>query len=591
MPSHTARHLRFASLTLAAALAAGGYAPAPAQQPVPASTADTAQATTYEANVRVPMRDGVTLPTDVYRPAAPGRYPVLLIRTCYNKSSDVYVEKGRYWAAHGYVLLVQDVRGRGDADGEFYPLVHEAEDGYDAQSWAAAQQWSNGKVGTLGSSYLGWTQVYAAGLRNPALAAMVPTVTPPDPNRNFPTAFGIAMPSGAAWLAGLDGHTNQNLGAVDMAAAYAGTPTIDFDRRVGRSLKAWRDWVSHPTNDSYWQKQSYQSKLAASDAPMLHISGWYDDVQVGTTENFALMTKGEPAGAKQHLMIGPWGHSPLGVRKIGDMDFGAEAQVDMDGVQRRWFDHWLKGLDNGVDREPAVRVFVMGRNKWLASDRWPLANVTYTRAFLRSGGKANSRFGDGRLSFDAPGKEPADRFRYDPANPVPFLASLDWRQVGGPDDFAKVEERKDVLVYTMAPVERPTLICGPLKARIFAASSARDTDWTAKLLDVHPDGRAIRLNDGAIRARYRNGNSREELLIPSKVEAYDIDLWSTCVELAKGHSLRLEIASSAFGKTEVNRNTGGAPGQETETVVADQTVYHDRARASYILLPIVRDDR
>ena len=541
----------------------------------------------YKANVAVPMRDGVTLPTDVYRPAAPGRYPVLLIRTCYTKSSGIYTAKGRYWASKGYVLLVQDVRGRGEADGRFYPLVYEAEDGFDAQSWAGNQPWSDGKVGTLGSSYLGWTQVYAAGLHNPHLAAMVPAVTPPDPNRNFPMAFGIAMLSGGAWLAGLDGHTNQDLGTIDMQRAYTETPTSDFDRRVGRTLPAWRDWIAHPINDDYWQAQAYQAKLVSSKTPMLHISGWYDDVQVGTTENFAALTKGGAAPLGQHLLIGPWGHSPLGVRITGGVDFGPKAEVDLDEVHRRWFDRWMKNVDNGVDREAPVRVFAMGRNDWIESDRWPLPKTVYTRYFLRSGGKANARGGDGELSTEMPGTEPSDGYRYDPANPVPYLATLDWQQVGGPDDFSKIEERTDILVYTAPAVTKPTLVCGPLKARIFAASSARDTDWTAKLLDVHPDGRAIRLNDGAVRARYRNGNDREKLLTPGKVEAYDIDMWSTCMELAPGHRLRLEIASSAFGKTEVNRNTGGPPNQETQTVFADQTVFHDRTHASYVLLPIV----
>jgi putative CocE/NonD family hydrolase len=541
-------------------------------------------------NLRVPMRDGVMLSTDVYRPAAPGRYPALLIRTCYTKGTAAYAERAKFWTSHGYVLVVQDVRGRGDSDGSFYPAVNEARDGFDVQSWIAAQPWSDGKVGTLGASYLGWTQVYPAGLDNPALKAMIPTVTPPDPNRSIPIWHGSPLPAAAAWLASVDGHTMQDLSAVDVAAAYSHLPAIDMDKAFGRDLKAWRDWVRHPLDDDYWKAQAYQERYLDASAPALNISGWYDDVLVGTTENYiAMTTRGRKASARngQWLVIGPWGHQVNTTRKLGDIDFGPQALIDMDALQLRWFDHWLKGEDNGADKDPRVKLFVMGANVWTEENEWPIARTRYTKFFLHSGGKANSLAGDGVLSIEAPGAEPPDRYRYDPADPTPYMIGLDWKQVGGPDDNSEIEKRKDVLVYTTAPFKAPVRVCGPLKVKLFAATSTRDTDWMAKVLDVHPDGYAQRLNDGMIRARFRRTEEREELVTPGEVAEYDIDAWATCIELQPGHRLRLEIASAAQGKFDLNLNTGGPIGQEAKGVAADQTIRHDAQAASYLLLPIV----
>lgn len=544
----------------------------------------------YEFNVRVPLRDGTSLSTDVYRPDACGRFPVLLIRTPYTKGAAADMRLGKHWALRGYVLLIQDVRGRGDSEGRFYPLINEAQDGFDAQEWAANQSWSSGQVGTLGGSYMGWTQVYAAGLQNAHLGAMIPSVTPTDPNRSFPTAQGVLMPAAVAWLAGVDGHINQNLEELDVLGACRSQPLIDMDRRLGRTLLVWRDWVEHPMNDAYWRAQAYQEKLRDVDTPALHVSGWYDDVLAGTIENFINMTtrsRVREAKKRQRLLIGPWGHAINAARTLGAIDFGPEAIVDLEGIYERWFDHWLKGIDNGVDTEPRVRLFVLGRNQWISENQWPIARTQYVKYYLHSGGAANGREGNGTLSDAAPGDEKPDRFHADPADPVPYLTALNWHQVGDPDDCSEIELRKDILVYTSPAFTEPLLVCGSLRVRLFAASTAIDTDWTAKLLDVHPNGFAQRLNDGIVRARFRNGNDHEELLTPGKVEEYHIDLWSTCVELQPGHRLRLEIASSALGKYDVNPNTGGPIGKDTRRIIAEQTVYHDRQRASYVLLPVV----
>jgi uncharacterized protein len=543
---------------------------------------------TSDLNVKITMRDGAWLSTDIYRPSATGRFPVILIRTCYTKSTFQYIEQAKFWTARGFVYVVQDVYGRGDSDGEFYPLVREARDGHDTIEWLGRQPWSTGKVGMLGNSYLGWTQTYAACEPSPSLAALNPTVAPPDPDRTFPNCFGIPSPAAAMWLAGLDGHVDQAIPEELFSKATATLPIRKADEVFGRHLKPWKDWIDHIADPAYWDGQRYQEKFSKSRLPILHISGWYDDVLVGTTENYvAIAANRNGASLPQKLVIGPWAHNGIGKRSIEGVDFGSAAEVDIDGLRARWFARWLKGENNGIDREPPVRLFVMGRNEWIDEHEWPIQRTQFTPYYLRSNGAANSRDGNGRLESMPPATEEPDRFRYDPLDPVPFLGTQGWHQVGGPDDFSEVEARNDILVYTTVPFEERLLVCGPIRVKLFASSSAHDTDWTAKLLVVRPDGKAIRLSDGIVRARFRHGLEDASLLEPRLVERYDIDLWSTCIEVSPGERLRLEVSSSAYGKFDRNLNTGGRIGYETEAQVADQTVFHDQFRASHILLPIV----
>jgi len=537
---------------------------------------------TYD--VRIPMRDGVTLSADVYRPDTTQPVPVILVRTPYDNGVAAHVAAGKRWARRGYAYVVQDVRGRGESDGEFYPLVTEGNDGFDTIAWITRQPWSNKRVGMMGSSYLGWVQVYAAALKPEGLVTIVPTVTPPDPDRNFPVQFGAYEPSTLSWLLAISGRTMQDISEHDLRGAYSHLPLYGADLLLGRTLKAWRDWLDHPTRDAYWKDQAYQERLKESRIPMLHISGWYDDVLVGTTENFANL-KGNP---NQFLMIGPWGHRINTSRKIGAIDFGPEAIVDLDALYVRWFDRWLKDVPNGVERDAKVRAFRMGDNRWFSESDWPPPRTRYTRYYLASAGKANSRFGDGRLTTSAPtASDASDSYRADPLDPFPFVTDDAFSQVGGPDDYRKVEERKDVLVYTSAAVQKPTDVCGPLTVHLFAASSAKDTDWATKVLAVRPDGFALRLNDGIVRARFRQGREKEVPLEPGRVEEYEIDSWSTCIRLGVGWRLRLEVASHAFPKFDRNMQTGGPIGKEATGVVAEQTVYHDRSRASYLTVPIV----
>ncbi len=542
-----------------------------------------------EFDTRIRMRDGVELSADVYRPDRPGKFPVILVRTPYDNGTAPNLQAGKRWAARGFVYVVQDVRGRGDSDGIFYPLLTEGKDGFDTIAWLAAQPWSNGKVGMMGGSYLGWAQLYAAAEKPPALAALIPAVTPTDPDKSWPMQFGAISPATISWLANISGHTSQDLSELDLWGAYAHRPLRGADRALGRSIKAWQDWLDHPARDAYWDQFAYQSRILDSRIPMLHVSGWYDDVLLGTLQNFANLTSAELASARgrQQLLIGPWGHRINAGTRLGDADFGPTALIDYEAVQARWFARWLGGVDNGVEREPPVRIFVMGENAWRDESEWPLARTQWTKFYLHSGGKANSRFGDGTLDTLPPAAEPPDHFRYDPANPVPLITDAHFSQVGGPDDYQTIERRDDVLVYTTAPLTRPMEVCGPLKATVHAATSARDTDWFTKLLVVYPNGVARRLNDGAIRARYARDPRVATFIPPGTPTAFDIDNWGTCILLAAGERLRLEVSSSSFPKFDPNLNTGGSIADDTVGVVANQTVYHERGRASYVLLPII----
>ena len=535
-------------------------------------------------DVRVPMRDGKTLSADVYRPKGDAPVPVILVRTPYDNGVAAHVADGKRWASRGYAYVVQDVRGRGESDGEFYPLITEADDGADTIDWLARQPWSTGKVGMMGSSYLGWVQLYAAIRQPAALKALIPTVTPPDPDRNFPVQFGAYEPATLSWLATLSGKTMQDISQHDLRAAYSHRPLYEADRLLGRTMKIWRDWLDHPTRDAYWEAQSFQQALQQVSIPMLHISGWYDDVLVGTTENYAI-TRDKP---NQFLLLGPWGHRINQGRKIGAIDFGPSAVLDLDAIYASWFDRWLKDQPNGVENGPRVRYFVMGANQWKTAPAWPLPDMTPTRFYLSSGGHANSRIGDGRLQRTAPGDEAARPLSRRPGRPVPFRhrrCVLADRRAGRLRGRRDAEGRARLHVRTVCVGDDDVRT----DDRVAGGGHGRAGHGLGReVLAVRPDGFALRLNDGIVRARFRNGRQTEQLLTPDAVETYQIDTWSTCIQFQPGWRVRLEIASHAFPKFDVNLQTGGPIGKEVDGLAATQTVYHDRQRPSYVELPIVR---
>jgi putative CocE/NonD family hydrolase len=553
--------------------------------PAPVQPADELK---IDFNRRVPMRDRTELSADVYRPVAPGRYPVILLRTPYTKTSASNLKIIRYFVAHGYTIVYMDVRGRGDSNGTFVPYRNEGPDGYDAIEWCAAQAWSNGKVGTLGGSYNGAIQWLAAVQQPPHLAAMIALASPSDPFVEWPT--GQPLPADISWYHYTAGHVLQNMEAVDWNKLYLHLPLVTMDEAMGRPNRNWKDEVEHSKLDAWWEPRRYQNKYEHVRVPVLGISGWYDDEQVGTPLNYiGMTTKGATPEARrsQRLLLGPWPHAINSSTKLGEVEFGPTAVIDLNAYWLRWFDHWLKDSDDGLMKEPPVRIFVMGENVWRDEMEWPLARTRWTKYYLHSNGRANTLNGDGTLTTAVPAREPTDTYTYDPAQPTPYITDPSFAQIGGPDDYRQVEQRTDVLVYTSEPLTEDTEVCGPIRIQLIAASSAPDTDFMAKLIDVWPNGFAQRLTDGMVRARFRTGMDKPTLIEPGRAYTYDLDLWNTCQLYRPGHRLRLEIASSAFPKYDRNLNTGEALGQTTRMQKAEQKIYHDSERLSYVVLPIV----
>jgi uncharacterized protein len=495
------------------------------------------------------MRDGVELSADVYRPDDDDPHPALTVRTPYNKNSERAWKDGNRFAESGYAFVWMDVRGRGDSDGAFEPYRNDGRDGFDAIEWLAAQPWCTGAVGTVGGSYTGLNQWLAALARPPHLRAMAVAVTPSDPFVATPT--GMPLPMHICWERMVDGRTLQHVDGIEWMDVYRHLPLVTMDERAGFRSEDWRHQLAHPTLDDYWEPLRYQDRLGEIEIPVLHITGWYDDELV-TPSNFARMTGGaDPIKHPHRLLVGPWGHMVFRQelqRQLADVDFGPQAIVDLHEVQRQWFDHWLKGESaERWEGEAPVRIFVMGPNHWRDEREYPLARTEWRTYHLHSGSQANSRFGDGSLSVDAPSAdEPPDLYRSDPSQPVPFLTDALSTQIGGPDDYSAVEQRGDVLCYTTEPLAEDLEVTGPVGLVLFASSSAVDTDFMAKLVDVHPGGFCQRLCDGMVRARYRTGMHREVLLEPGRIERYEFTLWDTSRVFGKGHRIRLEIASSAF---------------------------------------------
>jgi putative CocE/NonD family hydrolase len=537
-------------------------------------------------NVRVPMRDGVELATDVYLPPEGDRFPVVVGRTPYTKAHPLLRSFAESWTGHGYAMALQDVRGRGDSPGEFVPYLSDGRDGHDTIEWAAAQDWSSGRVALRGGSYSAHAAWLTALEQPPSLAAMIVVACPSDPFVESPTSG--TSPMSISWHRLVDGRVLQDVEGFDWMEIYRHLPLEDLGEAAGFDAPLWREAIRHETLDEYWEPYRYQHRFAELDLPVLHISGWYDDEEIGTPINFTGMRTqgGGRARALQRMLIGPWGHRPNQTRTLGEVDFGPTALIDQEGYEAGWLDEILGRRP--PDGSPPVRIFVMGSNVWRDEDDWPLPGTRFTDFFLRSGGNANSRHGDGRLdATPAAADEPPDVFVYDPARPVPFLTEPDSAQIGGPDDYSAIEQRGDVLCYTTEPLAEDTEVTGPVRLVLHASSSAVDTDFTAKLVDVHPSGFCQRLCDGVVRARYREGHDRTVLMDPGTVYELDIALWDTCQVFKAGHRIRLEVSSSAFPKYDRNLNTGESIASGTRMVTAENRVWHDAGHPSRLVLPIV----
>lgn len=549
-------------------------------------------AVTREYGIVVMASDGTRLMTDVYRPvnAKPG--PALLVRTPYTRTLLSHFREGHYWASHGYAYVVQDVRGRGDSDGRFDPLVHEGSDGYRTQSWIARQPWSNGRVGTMGGSYLGWTQVFTAPLNNPALKAMIPAVTPSDPGGYWPMRHGGISFGMIEWAMVVAGRTLRGIpdDEAEFLDAYRSLPLEEIDTKLGLRLPIWREYLANLENQAYWTPRSYQPRLPRSRVPMFHITGWYDGTLGGSLENFSAMRSGATPATReqQYLMVGPWRHwigTDSRGTNIGGMEFGAGAIVDLNRQYQQWFRRYLVGDSTAISTWDRVRLFVLGENRWVGAEDWPIPGTRFTPFYVRDGRAGTPA--QGRLTTEPPGAgEGGDTYSYDPANATPFLWTRNVDS-GGPDDYRSVEQRGDVLVYSMPAPAGGITVCGPVRATVVASSSAFDTDWVARLTLVHRDGYSQRLTDGWIRARARRGDFRNDPLVPGRPETYKIDLWGTCVKAQEGEQLRLSIMSAAYPVLDRNLNTGESLARGTRMVVAHQKVWREAGKLSFVTLPIV----
>ena len=559
-----------------------------------------------EHNVPVSMRDGTKLSADIYRPDAPGRFPALLLRSPYSNNSPDEIENSIWFAKRGYVVVNQDVRGRYDSGGEFYPFRHEADDGCDTDAWIARQPWSNGRIGTMGGSYLGYTQLSQATRCSERLQSIAADFTSSEIHDGWvyvdgALLLGFALPWGATTI---DGHTNQG-GVYDWPAVYRHLPVATGDQAAGHLNAGYRDWLQHPRRDDpYWNGISHEREASAISAPLLAVAGWYDIFLRGTLrDDAALRQRADVRAApyRKQLIIGPWVHAKSGGTRLSDaslpksgpnrrIDFGAGAELEWRRLYLRWHDYWLKDIDTGIAAEPPIHLFVMGENRWRAENEWPLARTQYTKYYLGGGGHANGAAGDGVLGTAPPRGAAADRFDYDPSNPVPTLGgNVCCSSVpNGPRDHRAVDERSDVLVYTTPALTEAVEVTGPIRMKLYAATSARDTDWVARLVDVHPDGFVQNLQDGIVRARYRAGEEQPaSLLEAGKVYEYDLDLWATSNVFLPGHRIRVEVTSSNFPRFDRNLNTGEDPATATRMETARQTIYHSARYPSHLVLPVI----
>jgi putative CocE/NonD family hydrolase len=557
----------------------------------------------------VAMRDGVRLSVDLYRPDTPERRPALVSLIPYSNNSAGWATRARWFARRGYVVALVDVRGRFDSEGAWDPFnpKHKT-DGYDVVEWVARQPWCDGKVGMFGLSYMGWTQWWTATQAPPSLKCIVPEVAPPDQLVNGPYQNGILVGWAMDWAAAMAGRTGQTRGDGEYGGFATGrerdflrTPYVDLCERRGAMDAPWfRTWIeSNLSTADYWKAIAYQTPEAYGrmTVPSLNITGWFDANHPGAPRNYLGVKQyaATPEARRPRLVIGPWVHVYNRTTKLADIDYGPQAKLDMDGFICRWLDRRLLDRENGIDDEPPVHVFVMGRNTWRAEADWPIPNTTWTRYFLHSGGRANSQQGDGRLETTPPsGDEPADGYTYDPADPTPtaFVGG----HIHGAADTRAVSNRDDVLVYVTPELTEDVEVVGPISAKLFAATSARDTDWMVRLVDVFPDGRTALLCDGVMRARCRDPQNHGAFnaaqlseIEPERVYEYTLDFWRGTGNLfQKGHRIRVEISSSYFPYYLRNLNTGDDNvGLANGSVVAKQRVLHDAEHPSHIVLPIV----
>ena len=585
-----------------------------------------------EKSIMVPMRDGVRLSTDLYFPEIPDKkLPTVLIRTPYNKkrsrtrgaNSKIYM-----FASHGFVVAVQDSRGKHESEGIYSPPAgNEAQDGYDTVGWIAKQSWSNGNVGTFGCSYPAEVQAAQAPLRHPNLKCMIPQNGPMVGAANgryrywsgfkggvldYSATLPWFMSAGSKYsLKPPPGLSDEEIREirefynpavsivpeVDWEKMDWFLPMIDIMDEVGAPPNDFNKLITTDFGDPWWHDvMGYFDGTEKFDVPALHMTSWFDASSAETIFEFNLFRENavsDNARDNQFVIVAPTTHCSCERATentiVGERDMG-DARLEYFDIYLKWFDFWLKGEKNGITDMPKVQYYTMGKNEWSSAEEWPVPGMALTKYYLHSDGSANSRNGDGRLTTEMPGDEPSDTIIYDPANPVPTLGGPRGTSYGSPAgafDQAKVELRNDVLVFTTPAFDEGILLTGPIAAVFYVSSSAKDTDFTAKIVDVTPDGTAYNIQVGVIRARYREGFTKKVFMEEGGVYKVQIDLDATSSYFAPGHKIRLQVSSSDFPLYERNLNTGGNNYDETEWVIAENTIHHSQQYPSHLILPVI----
>ena len=560
-------------------------------------------------NIPVPMRDGVDLSADIWLPASSrgdGPWPVLLLRTIYDNQEPRYIGWTRKFTERGYAVVMQDCRGRGDSGGEWEPYVCELNDGYDTHEWVGRQSWCDGNIGTFGLSYPGFTQTLPASLRSKYLKAVAPIASQQD-NYGHHRINGVIHHSVSLTFLNMLGRSMQSesLKHYDQQEFFKRLPIDTAMEVITPTHPYYRGVIEHEQYDEWWDSYSLRDKYSEMAVPSLFITGWFDSL---SHENFKLFNgwskqaRTEEARTKTKLIVGPWSHqvAPWGREPLGgngkyqDRTFGKQALWDVIDMHTRWYDQRLKGIDTGIDDEPPIKLFVMGENAWRYENEWPLARTEWTKYYLHSTGDAAGA--GGGLSTDiAASDESADRFTYDPADPVPsWGAQYQSLDLCGPRDRTEIEKRADVLTFTTAVLSEAVEVTGPVSATIWASSDALDTDFTAALIDVEPADsdagtgeKAIILCEGIVRARFRNGTDNPEMMTPGDIYEFKIDMWDTSNLFKEGHRIRVEISSSNFPRYNRNLNSGNPIATDTAITIANQTVYHDALHPSHVKLPVI----
>jgi uncharacterized protein len=542
-----------------------------------------------ELGASISMRDGIRLAADIFRPQGRGRWPTVLVRTPYNRKAPA-MGAYLYFLSRGYAVVIEDTRGRFASQGSFVTIDQEGPDGNDTINWISEQPWSNGSVGMVGSSYLGIVQWWAAIEDNPHLKAICPMNSGDDEYRDRFYSSGGALKLGhrLLWLA--ENFTPPAQVRPLLGSYIYHLPLMSADNAsIGMPSSLWRTALSHPSYDEYWRHLSIQPKLSAIHVPVMSSSGWFDNYAESELDAFTRLSH---LGKVVETWIGPWPHDP-GYR-FPTVRFGEQASIHFRSIQADWLDRWLKpsvAATPKVGGEPQLHLFVMGSNVWREEHEWPLARTQYRPLYLNSGGDANSSSGNGELSWQSVKTAAPDSFVYDPRRPVPTTGGAiccDARVLPpGPLDQSEVEQRSDVLVYTSEILKSDIEVTGPIRVVLYMATSANDTDATAKLVDVQSDGKPLLVTDGIQRLRYRLSLKEPVFVKRNTPYQVNIDAGVTSYVFFSGHRIRLEISSSNFPRFDRNLNTMHPNSAEVKMNTARQVIYHNQTFPSAVILPVI----